>query len=356
MSKRVLVYQIGALGDTIVSIPAYRAIRRNMPGAHVQILQAQLAPGRVSPSDLLVREGLVDSVLSYPLARDGSGLKTRLSAWWTTVIARPDVIVYIGPAERTPEDVRRDRLFFRMTGFARLVGFHAADYASYQKRDAAGLLPPMPAQSKMRLDRLALDGFDTKPDDLRLPLLHPDRSEQERALEWLSARRRHPDRKLLAMGIGSAQGSTKWPLERFEAVGKAMLDAGSVEIVVVGGPAEKEAGEGLVAAWGDGLVAAGEFDAHGSAALLKLADLYVGLNTGTTHVASAAGAAIVALYSDHNQPGEWDPMGEGHTLIDHRGPCGGCRVTECHEPGHPCMNGIQTGPVIEALTRRIKEA
>ena len=349
MSRRVLVYQIGALGDTIVSIPCYRAVRRNLPGANVQILQAQLAPGRVSPSDLLVREGLIDGVLSYPLARDGSGLKTKLSAWRTVVRAKPHVVVYVGPAERPPADVRRDRLFFRLTGTARLVGFHPADYESYQKRDAAGRLPAMPAQSRMRLGRLAKDGFDVSPDDLKLPLLHLSEADQTSAIEWLAARRVHPGRKLLAMGIGSAQQATRWPLDRFEAVGRDILGSGSAEVMVVGGPDEREPAERLVATWGEGIVAAGAFDVHGSAALLRMADLYLGLDTGSTHLASAVGTRIVGLYSDHNQPGEWDPLGEGHQVVSHRVPCGGCRSMECAQPGHPCMTGIEVAPVVDAL-------
>lgn len=351
--RPVVVYQIGALGDTIVSIPAYRAVRRHFKGDRVLLLEAELEKGRVQPSEMLLREGLIDGTVRYPhKAQQG---KTDLLALWAAAFkARPKAVVYIGPAERPAKLVERDKLFFKTCFPQSLVGFHGIDYASFEKRDSDGNAVAMPLQAKMRLDRLAQDGVDAHADDLATPLLHPGHDQREAALDWLSERRIHPQRKLLFMGVSTAQPATRWPVERFEQLGRRVLAEQLAEIVVVGGPAEKHIGESLTKSWNDGIVAAGAFDVHGTAALFTLADLYVGLDTGTTHLAAAVDAPIVALYSEHNPPGEWDPMGHGHTILRHRVPCQVCRQVTCPVEGHPCMTGITIDQVWEVVQSRLK--
>lgn len=347
----ILVYQIGSLGDTIVSIPCYRALRRHFKGREIRLLQAKLAEGRVMPSDMLVRENLIDGVFSYP---QGRGLKEKFDVWKTVVKARPSTVAYIGPGERPPKLVDRDKSFFRLCGVKNLVGFHGVDYASLQNRDTDGNLQALPHQARLRMDRLAQDGIEARESDFSVPLLHPTSDEREQALEWLEKKRTRPARKLLLMGVSTAQPATRWPIERFQETGARIVESGLAEIVIVGGPAEKAIGQSLVDSWGEGCVAAGEFGVHEMAALMSHADLYLGLDTGTTHMAAAVGIPIVTLYSDHNQPGEWDPLGQGHTVLMHRVPCQGCRLTECPVEGHPCMTGITVDQVWQAVEPRLK--
>lgn len=350
--KPVLVYQIGALGDTIVSIPAYRAIRRHFQGRQVLLLEAELAAGRVQPSDMLRAEGLIDGSVTY--AHSAGGGKLDLVALWKAAFkARAEAIVYIGPAERPPKVVDRDKLFFRTTFAKKLIGFHGIDYSLYDKRDSDGNWVAMPMQAQMRCERLAQDGIDVLASDLATPLLHPRSDQRESTLDWLTERRIHPQRKLLMMGVGTAQQATKWPVERFQDLGKRILSEQLAEIVVVGGPAEKTIGEGLTKAWNDGIVAAGSFDVLSMASLLTHADLYLGLDTGTTHLAAAVDAPIIGLYSEHNPRGEWDPMGNGHTILRHHVPCQVCRQMVCPVQGHPCMTGITVDQVWQAVKERL---
>lgn len=350
-SRPVLVYQIGALGDTLVSIPCYRALRRHFSGRRILLIEAQLEAGRVMPSDMLVKEKLIDGTAPYPHA---AGIKSKLAVWRAVVRSKPFAVAYIGPAERPPNMVARDKSFFRLCKVKNLVGFHGIDYGQYAQRDEAGHLPKMPHQSVMRLDRLAQDGVATQESDLDVPLLHPSMEEKERVMDWLGAHRRYPDRKLVALGVKTAKPVTQWPMENFDALGRMLASDGRVELVVSGGPADRDLANSLTKSWGQGLVAAGDFGLHEMGALLAQCDLYVGLDTGTTHLAGAVGAPILLLASDHTQPGEWDPMGNTTTTLIHRVPCGGCRTMECHQPGHPCMTSITVPDVYETVLSKLE--
>ncbi|MDQ2798286.1 MAG: hypothetical protein M3Y13_01410, partial [Armatimonadota bacterium] len=64
--QSVLIYQIGSLGDTLVSIPSYRAVRRHF-GPEAQILVMHNAPpsDRASPHQVLDGSGLVDGAMTF---------------------------------------------------------------------------------------------------------------------------------------------------------------------------------------------------------------------------------------------------------------------------------------------------
>ena len=68
-SRRILVFRIGQLGDTIVALPAMWTVRRHFPNAHLALL-CDRHPGKryVLASDLLQGAGIFDEFLSYPVS------------------------------------------------------------------------------------------------------------------------------------------------------------------------------------------------------------------------------------------------------------------------------------------------
>ncbi len=198
----------------------------------------------------------------------------------------------------------------------------------------------MPQEAFLRLERLEKDGFPADhAADLGIPLLTLPAAEREKARQWLDERR-EAGRSFVAVCPGANQSAKFWPLERFEEIGRRLLAQGDLEPLVIGGPVEREMGDRLLAAWGRGINAAGEFSVMGSAALLNECRFLVGLDTGTTHLAAALGIPCVALYADRDPPGQWEPLGEGHILLRHPVPCAGCGLEDCPVPDHPCMTGI----------------
>ncbi len=349
---KVLVYQIGSLGDTLVSIPAYRAIRRHF-GTDAQIHVLHNAPSdvRAVPQQVLAGSGLVDGSIGFTQKGGRSNWETLAKLWPRLVTRRFDAVVYVAPAERSAASVRRDEIFFRLCGIRQMFGFHACNPDYFQARDAAGRPKPMPQEAYLRLERLRRDGIETSEhDDLKSPLVLPQASEVEAARTWLAENRRFPRRPLAAIGPGANQPAKFWPLERFEEIGHRLREAG-YEIVVIGGPAEREAAGRLTAAWQDGLNTAGQFSVTGTAALLRECVFLIGLDTGTTHLAASVGTPVIALYADRDPEGQWTPLGEGHIVLSHAVPCAGCGLKACPVPDHPCMTHITVKSVWQAIER-----
>ncbi|MCD4689933.1 glycosyltransferase family 9 protein, partial [bacterium] len=85
------------------------------------------------------------------------------------------------------------------------------------------------------------------------------------------------------------------------------------------------------------------------AALLSLADVYIGSDTGVTHLAAAVGTPVVALF------GPGDPRRFGHggprdVVLYHKQNCSPCPQSGCDWDG-ACMKAITVDEVAAAVTR-----
>jgi ADP-heptose:LPS heptosyltransferase len=340
----VLVYQIGSLGDTIVLIPSLRAVRAHFGrDAHIAVLHNVSQAGLVTTREVLECTPLVDEFIPYrfeePVHRR---LRTAFSLRRQLRARRFDAVVSLLPSERSPAALRRDAWFFRSCGIPRVIGFQTVPDSVVRPR-VNGRAMPTENEAVILLQRLRDSGIAAEANGhFRIPLLQPSRADQAAAAEWLAARRRHPQRALIAICPGCKKPANSWPLERFIELGRRILSTGSAEIVLLGGPADRA----LAAQFGpEVLHAAGVFSVAGSAALLSECSLLIGLDTGTTHLAAAVGVPCVVIQSANSYAGHWDPLGDSHTLLRQDVPCAGCLCTECPVAGHPCMTGISVDEV-----------
>jgi len=331
-------------------VPAYRAIRRHFgPDSRVQVLHNAPLEGRASPHQVLDGSGLVDDAVTFQQHGGRGTWKTQAEVWAKLRRIKPDVVAYLAPGERSSKQVARDRLFFRLCGVRTLLGFHACAPSIFRARDAAGHPASIPQEAVLRVERLERDGITKdRAADFAVPLLRVPVSDQEKAWQWL-AERGGSGQRLAAICPGANQPANFWPLDRFEEIGRRLPSLDGILPVVIGGPAEREMGNRLLAAWGRGINAAGEFSVMGSAALLSQCRFLVGLDTGTTHLAAAFGVPCVVVSGERNPPGQWQPLGEGHLVLRHPVPCAACGHRVCPLPNHPCMTGLTVEQVWDAI-------
>lgn len=348
--QRVLIFFVGLIGDSLVSIPALRAIRRAVGSACiVDLLHEHYVRLPISSADIFGPLSLINNAISYCV---DDGLLKKLGGAFSALMkirrARYDAVFYLMPSQRDSVSVRRDRIFFHLAGVRVQYGFKTFSPQELVPRLADGSPARVEHESLMYLRRFAETGFPVAPDSAGWALVPPSDASVF-ADQWLQSARKYPSRRLVAIGVATKQPSKNWPLERLEQVGKHLVERGDCELVVVGGLPDLLAARRLVSKWGAGLVAAGQFNLMQSAALLRQCDLLIGLDTGTSHLAAAVGTRCVAIYSGHNWPGRWDPLGTGHFILREPVPCAGCLKRVCPIPAHPCINGILAVRVIAAV-------
>ncbi|MBA2620146.1 MAG: glycosyltransferase family 9 protein [Acidobacteria bacterium] len=350
---KVLVYLFGSLGDTIVAIPALRAVRRHFGNAELILLQ-NVESGNIVKASEVIPEDLIDGYLNYNNKADKFSKIGGFYRLWRDLRGHQfQTVVYLVISERPARSVARDKLFFRLCGIPHLLGFHAFSREELYPVDALKRPAMTDNEAVRKLKRLEMDGIKLLPEeDLRTPLLTFSTAEIENIKNWLAPRRKKFDSRLIAVAPGCKTRSNIWSLENFRQIGQRLIAADpNCEIIVIGGKAEREDGEKLVSAWGGGINAAGEFSVRESGALLSLCDFYIGLDTGTTHLAAVVGTTCFGIYGERNNPGNWFPLGTGHLVVFHPVVCAGCRAYTCPRPTHPCMTEISVEAVWQNLQK-----
>ena len=135
-------------------------------------------------------------------------------------------------------------------------------------------------------------------------------------------------RKGLVIHPGSGSLKKNWPLERFVAVAEAW--GGDVTFIL--GPAEIE--RGFISEIPDCIPVLYPGSLAELADILKRAVLYLGNDSGVSHVASMCGARCVVLFGP-TDPDVWRPVGDGVIVV---GSCDGG------------MEGIGVGEVVGVLS------
>lgn len=332
--RRVLVFTIGSLGDTVMSVPALVALRAHVgPDATVTLIHNQAPGDRVSPT-AVIPPGLIDDVVTFRSPGAGPAESMRRLAGLVALAPRLrrrrfDAVVNLALADRSARSLRQDRAFYRACAIPTLVGLEPE-------------IPGRP-EAEARLARLARAGVTAELGTG--PWLVPPPERRAEAAAWRAAHAPVEAAPIVTVAAGTLMDSKRWPFERWIELGRRLHQRHGLTPVVVGGPADRDEGDRLVAAWGAGANAAGDLVPLASAALLADARLHVGTDTGTTHLAGAVGTRVVVLFSHRAPVAQWAPLGAGHGVVDHPVPCAGCLAVTCPVAGHPCMTGISVDEV-----------
>ena len=348
-SKRILVFRIGQLGDTIVSLPAMWAVRRNFPNAHLALL-CDRHPGKsyVLASDLLRGAGIFDEFLSYPVAASGEILRgSRMAVLLTAIRSRRfDTLVYLAPTNRKPEQIVRDRRFFSMAGISNFIGMHG--FETLEPKRPGKTMMMVPRESELLLRRLTASGLTVDPKDVSCMDLGLGPADDAPFFKWRSQLAPDGGRVWIAVGPGSKMPAKRWPLLRFQELVADLITEFDIWPVVFGGEEDRVFGDWLLERWGRGYNAAGALGLRTAIAAIKRCTFYLGNDTGTMHMAAAVGVPCVVTFSSRERPGLWFPQGEGHRVFRSQIECEGCGLVECIERQNECLKRISTTEVLEA--------
>jgi hypothetical protein len=357
--RKVLIYHIGSLGDTLMALPAMWALRDLWPCSSFSLLTKRTPLKHVVVADsILEGTGLFQEIIDYPGTRYGGGnARQRFGqalVFGRIAARRFDTAVYLAPSERARDSVCRDMHFFRLAGVKRLIGFrHLPLPPSRDQRP----LPQLPIEADALLSRMQSEG-------LRMPALKSARrdcgvtAEEVAALDvWVRSQQTHDrGRPWLALAPGSNMAAKIWPLERYAAVASTLVREFDLWPVIFGGPEDRAAGSRLQTLLGTGHMAAGALPLRVAAAGMRRSSLYVGNDTGTMHLAASEGVPCVVPFSARDFPGKWHPIGPEHAIIRRRPSCEGCMLEHCEKESMQCLIDISTDEVTSHARRLLQAA
>jgi ADP-heptose:LPS heptosyltransferase len=349
-APRILILKLDHIGDFIVGMPAIAHIRAAFPDARLTLVCASWNRAWAE------RTGWFKDVVAFNL------FTQRNADWGGTT---PDQFVEFAALQLSGYDLAIDlrhdadtRPLLALVGAAFRAGFCApADMGGHDLDialpDVEHIAPKdgtgQPMHAEMRLMLLAMTVTAT----FLPPPPHP-------AARLLTGSAPGVGRPYVILAPGAGSPIRVWPEERLAAIARRLLDTADVDLVITGGPSEAESAVIVSAA----LPADRVRNICGALPLADLPDLvrgcalYVGYDTGTTHLAAALGVPTVALLTGVPDLDVWYPLGPHVRVVAGRIACSPCYFkTESQCPyGVPCRDAITIDDMWAACAEALTEA
>lgn len=347
--RRILIYRLGSLGDTIVSLPCFHLVARAFPDAERRVLTNVPVSAKAAPLELVLGDsGLIHGIMRHPvgLRRPGEilALARAIRAY------NPDCLVYM-TEPHGPWAVRRNQFFFRLCGIPRIVGLPLGDLAEPRYRPERGHWEYEAERLARCLTELGDADLDNAASwDLRFSA---EEEEAARAIlrDW-SGRDNYAGFSIGAKIDVKDWGDANWR-SVLDSIGASHPGLG---LVIVGSTDEAARSDGLAARWpGPVLNLCGKAPPRISALLLRGARLFFGHDSGPMHLAATVDTPTVPVFSARAKPGVWFPFGANHRVHYHRTPCFDCGLDICRHYDKTCIRLIRPEAVAESIRRLLAE-
>ena len=339
--RKVLIYRLGSLGDTVVALPCFHLVARAFPQSERLLITNYPVHAKAPAAAAVLGEsGLVQGYLRYTAATRNPVELLRLI--WQVRRFSPDLLVYLQQA-REDTLLRRDAAFFRSCGVRRIIGLPFGDLGVNAFDPAAGLYESEASRLMRCLGQLGeADLLDRRNWDLRLT-----EAERRKAGEVLLP---CGDCPIIACGPGTKMQAKDWGTENWrELFARLGAEFPGRALVLVGAREDAEVSAYAAADWrGVKVNLCGLLTPRETAAVLRRAAIFLGPDSGPMHLAACAGVPCVVAFSGRDLPGRWFPNGNQHRVIYHHTSCQGCKLETCIAEQRRCLTAISVAEMAEA--------
>ena len=354
--KKILIYRLGSLGDTVMALPVFHQIRAAFPDADITLLTNSPVVNKAAPLESVLGEGyFFDRVLAYPVGTRSAPVLFKLLK--QIRVLEVDTLIYLAGVRtldtlfKTKLVVFRDWCFFKAAGVKKTIGFPSIlpDY----KLSADPATGDLEWEAKRLARRTQALGTINLNDD-RYWDLNFSAEELDTARVKLSGIA--AGQPVIAASTGTKNQVNHWEEDNWH----KMLNQLSYllpgwHLVMIGGPDEFEEAGRCIKAWGGvGINLCGLTSPRVSGAVLKQVKTFIGHDSGPMHLAAAVGTPCTAIFSARHFPRQWYPRGSFNTIIYHKTDCAGCELDVCVVQQKKCILSITVNEVVSAVMEIIK--
>jgi ADP-heptose:LPS heptosyltransferase len=337
--RSILVVSSTAIGDTLMSTPAIRAVRECFPRARI------VAHFNVHNMELFENNPHIDGIVPYY-----GGYK----CFWRTIRRlrreRFDLalIFHGNEPQATPMAYLSGARFI-----VKLPNTSAYRFL-LSNRERVLTWEDFAHGVEQRLQVAQLAGC--RIGDKRMVL--PPAPDQEGAVErFLQVHGVGPADPVLGFQVAASTVSRMWFAEKFVELGRRLAaEHPAARIVITGSPQEAAYAREIAAAIGNKtVVAAGELRLKQLPWLIRRLRLLVTGDTGIMHLAIAVGTPVVALFAaaDARRSGPYYDV-DKHTVIQKHRTCVPCVGKRC--TFQICMDNISVDEVLSAVTHTLQRS
>src|SRR6267142_1717945 len=334
--KRIVVRGTNWVGDSVMTVPALRALRRLVPDAEITLAIRPWAKGLFADADF------IDELLIY----DRKGISS--------------VIGQIGQWRQRRFDLA---ILFQNAFEAALIPFMARipfrfGYATEARQFLLTNPLPRPEWRASRhevfyylyliaaLEQL-LTGANSVCDNEPDAALYLSESRKAEALALLRTSGIRENKTIVAICPGSINSRAKrWPAERYAALADRLIASSHAEVLLIGSQEEQDVSTAVVSQMRQApIVLTGKTTLDQVTALLGVVDLLVTNDTGPAHIAAALGSPTLVIFGPTN-PLTTRPFSPVAEILRHPPDCAPCMLRDC-PIDHRCMTAITVDEVFD---------
>jgi lipopolysaccharide heptosyltransferase II len=334
---RILVIKIGALGDAVLAIPSFEALRKKFPGAKISCLAGK------EVREVFARCPYIDELIVCDLKGKDRGWRGMWALSQKLMRIRFDAVVDLQNNRKSHQLAYATFAPQRYGYDNRKLGF------LLNHRIADGKEPIDPVRHQFRV--LNMMGIVYREEPLKLWPAPEDQRFADKFLEefWLGRER------LIGINIGA---SVRWPSKRWPARSFARLcdrlAKKDYRVLLTGSKEDASfAQDVLREVKTKPICAVAQTTLMQLACLVRKCDVYITGDSAPLHVAAAMQVPVVALFGPTDPKRHAPAM--AHSVVLQKD-CPPCYKRRCRRKRHACMEDITVEEVAAAAERLLKEA
>jgi heptosyltransferase-2 len=342
--KRVVVRGTNWVGDTIMTVPALRALRRLLPEAHLTLATRPFAKGLFAGAEF------IDDFLVFD---HGSNLFAKVLGQaheWRTrhfdlAILFPNsfeaaVVAWLGGAH-VRMGYATERRGFLLSHPLEVPAWRATRHEAFYYLNIIAELEQLLEGRSRILEQEPAIGLDVS------------RSRQAEAVAFLREQGVHEDRPLIAICPGSINSRAKrWPAERFALLADRFIEELGADVLLVGSAEELDVSLDVSQRMRrKPIMLTGKTDLGRAVTVLNEVDLLVTNDTGPAHMAAALGRPTLVIFGPTN-PLTTRPFSPVAEVVRYPPDCAPCMLRDC-PIDHRCMTAITPEDIFDRAMKML---
>ena len=344
MIERVLLIQLGDIGDVVLTTPTLKALKENRPPRKLSILL------REHSGALMKACPWVDQVFSIQKAQRGLCEEIAYQKEFISMLRREKFGLAVDLRTGT-----RGAILSFVSGARLRIGRYADDGAFWRNRLFTHLVRP---ENELHQYSTLHNGNILAPFGLNLENPSPElvitQDIKSRAARILRSEGIPTDRPIIALHPFSRWKYKEWPIWNYAPLMDHIRSRKRCSIVITGSSEEIRRIEELdLGDRSDVYPLVGKTSIDELPGVLERCLLLIGIDSASIHIAAAVGTPTLTIFGP-SSPTSWAPRGKEHDIVFKDLPCVPCRQKGCQNSGFSrCLDELNVAEVIPMLNARL---
>jgi heptosyltransferase-3 len=335
--RKILIIQLGDIGDVVWAIPAFWAVKNAFPQADVSVLV------RKPNGDLLSDDPHIDKIFQVDQQSVFKGLQL------LKLIRREKIDLLF--------DLRADDrgAYISLLSGARMRA--ALHYQGINWRNRMFTHLANPPEAKERILGAAeqslkiLRSFGIQ-ETTSIPQLFVSTVTKNKVRELLAAEKIASKNGYVTINPFSRWLYKEWGVDKWRQIISFIWQKYKIPVLILGSGEERGRADELIVANSSSIYnLAGKTTLQGMAGILQMSKLNIGVDSAAPHIAAAVGTPTLTIYGPSDWR-DWAPLGEKNQVVLPDMDCSPCRKKGCDGSGQSkCLDNLAVAKVQDAVEK-----